>query len=134
MKKCLLCLFVIVVFVISGCGRNASFGVVDMTRVEKEAKKLVAIRDEGLKELDAVGKELDKKIQGKSEEARKKLVEEYRLRIQGIQTGVSNRMRNELDGVIHQIAQEKKLGAVIMKEVVPEGGTDITAEVLERLK
>ena len=43
-----------------GCGRSSDFGVVDMAKVESESSQLKSIREEGIKELGNLQKELVK--------------------------------------------------------------------------
>lgn len=119
---------------LAGCGRSSDFGVVDMGKVETESVKLKAIRDEGIKELEKLQKEMEKALQNKSGDAKTKVIEDYRARAQVVQGNMANRMKNQLDSAVHQIAQKHGLGAVLAKEAVPDGGTDLTAEVLEVLK
>lgn len=119
---------------LAGCGRSSDFGVVDMGKVETESVQLKAIRDEGIKELEKLQKEMEKALQNKSGDAKTKVIEDYRARAQVVQGNMANRMKNQLDSAVHQIAQKHGLGAVLAKEAVPDGGTDLTAEVLEVLK
>lgn len=119
---------------LAGCGRSSDFGVVDMGKVETESVKLKVIRDEGIKELEKLQKEMEKALQNKSGDAKTKVIEDYRARAQVVQGNMANRMKNQLDSAVHQIAQKHGLGAVLAKEAVPDGGTDLTAEVLEVLK
>lgn len=135
MKKiAVLFLVVICSFVVTGCGRNSSFGVIDMAKIEKEAKQLVTIREEGTKELEKLEQELQKEVNGKSKDQAEEILKEYQARAKIVQGNMANRMRNQLDQTVHQVAQQKGLGAILMKEVVPEGGIDITADVLEKLQ
>lgn len=119
---------------LAGCGRSSDFGVVDMGKVETESVQLKAIRDEGIKELEKLQKEMEEALQNKSGDAKTKVIEDYRARAQVVQGNMANRMKNQLDSAVHQIAQKHGLGAVLAKEAVPDGGTDLTAEVLEVLK
>ena len=77
---------------------------------------------------------MEKALQNKSGDAKTKVIEDYRARAQVVQGNMANRMKNQLDSAVHQIAQKHGLGAVLAKEAVPDGGTDLTAEVLEVLK
>lgn len=135
MKKiAVLFLAVICSFVVTGCGRSSSFGVIDMAKIEKEAKQLVTIREEGTKELEKLEQELQKEVKGKSKDKAEEILKEYQARAKIVQGNMANRMRNQLDQTVHQVAQQKGLGAILLKEVVPEGGIDITADVLEKLQ
>lgn len=117
-----------------GCGRSADFGVVDMAKVESESTLFKTIQSEGEKELTALQKEMDKALKGKSGDARNEVIKDFQAKAQIVQSNMASRIRNQFDGAVHQVAQEKGLGAVLMKQAVPDGGTDITDEVLKKLK
>lgn len=117
-----------------GCGRSSDFGVVDMAKVESESVQLKSIREEGIKELGNLQKEMEKALKNKSGDAKANIIADYQARAQVVQGNMANKMRNQLDGAVHQVAQKHGLGAVLAKEAVPDGGTDLTAEVLEVLK
>lgn len=133
-KKLAVAFLLVVSIGLVGCGRSSEFGVVDLAKVESEAAQLKSIREEGIKELGTLQKEMEKALKNKSGDAKTKIIEDYRARAQVVQGNMANRMRNQLDGVVHQVAQKHGLGAVLAKEAVPDGGTDLTAEVLEALK
>ncbi|MDO4935995.1 MAG: hypothetical protein Q4E42_05010 [Phascolarctobacterium sp.] len=133
-KKLAVAFLLVVSIGLVGCGRSSEFGVVDLAKVESEAAQLKSIREEGIKELGNLQKEMEKALKNKSGDAKTKIIEDYRARAQVVQGNMANRMRNQLDGVVHQVAQKHGLGAVLAKEAVPDGGTDLTAEVLEALK
>lgn len=117
-----------------GCGRSAEFGTVDMARIENEAPQLVVLREEATKQLTEIQKEFEQALAGKSGKDREEVVREFQARANIVRSNLANRMKNQVDGVIHQVAQEKGLGAVLLKEAVPDGGKDITEVVLEKLK
>ena len=94
-----------------------------MGKVETESVQLKAIRDEGIKELEKLQKEMEKALQNKSGDAKTKVIEDYRARAQVVQGNMANRMKNQLDSAVHQIAQKHGLGAVLAKQAVPDGGT-----------
>lgn len=135
MKRLIVSLLaVLCVFILSGCGRSSEFGVVDMGKVEKEGKQIVVIKEEGIKELEQIEKDLNVALKGQDDSKKEEIIAEYRAKAQIVQSNMSGRIRNQLERVIHQVAQQKKLGAVLLKEAVPDGGIDITADVLEQLK
>ena len=118
----------------AGCGRSADFGVVDMARVETEAVQFKTLQEEGKKELEKLQAEMEKALAGKSGDARTDVIKDFQAKVQIVQSNISSRIRTQFDGAVHQVAQEKGLGAVLMKQAVPDGGTDITDEVLKKLK
>jgi len=119
---------------VSGCGRSADFGVVDMGRVERESSVIVEIKAKGQKELGKLQAEMEKDLAGKTGEARLKVIQEYQTRAQIVQSSIYNNVQNQLQGVVHQVAMEKGLGAVLVKESALDGGVDLTDLVLKKLQ
>jgi len=119
---------------VSGCGRSAEFGVVDMGKVEREAPTIIEIKDKGQKELMKLQAEMEKDLAGKAGEARLKVIQEYQTRAQIVQSSIYNNVQNQVQGVVHQVAMEKGLGAVLVKESALDGGIDLTDLVLKKLQ
>lgn len=119
---------------VSGCGRSAEFGVVDMGKVERESPIIVEIKAKGQKELGKLQAEMEKDLAGKTGEARLKVIQEYQTRAQIVQSSIYNNVQNQLQGVVHQVAMEKGLGAVLVKESALDGGVDLTDLVLKKLQ
>lgn len=132
--KLLVATFFFGAVLISGCGRSADFGVVDMGRVERESSVIVEIKAKGQKELGKLQAEMEKNLSGKTGEARLKVIQEYQTRAQIVQSSIYNNVQNQLQGVVHQVAMEKGLGAVLVKESALDGGVDLTDLVLKKLQ
>ena len=77
---------------------------------------------------------LQKETQGKSAEEAQKIVQDKSAQMQVIQSEAQNKLKASLDTALNEIAKEKKLGAVLYKDVVPQGGVDITDEVIKKMK
>ena len=107
MKKQVVAGLMVAVAMISfGCsGRNAEFGVVDMKAVES-----------------------------KSQEEQKKIVEDKTAEMQLVQSEAQNKLKASLDSALNAVAKEKGLGAVLIKDAVPQGGVDVTDSVIEKMK
>ena len=119
---------------VSGCGRSAEFGIVDMGKVERESSVIVDIKAKGQKELNKLQVEMDWKLAGKRGEDRLKIIQDYQARAQIVQSSIYNNVQNQLQGVVHQVAMEKGLGAVLVKESALDGGIDLTDLVLQKLQ
>ena len=118
-------LMVAVAMVSFGCsGRNAEFGVVDMKAVESKAEIVKTVKED----VATKGKE------GKSQEEQKKIVEDKTAEMQLVQSEAQNKLKASLDSALNAVAKEKGLGAVLIKDAVPQGGVDVTDSVIEKMK
>lgn len=135
MKKIIAGLMIASAMLTFGCsGRNADFGTVDMKKVEEEAAVVKDTKEDVTKKMQDLKASMDKDMAGKSAEEQKKVAEDYSARAQLIQSEAQNKLKASLDTALNQVAQEKGLGAILIKDAVPQGGTDVTKEVIEKMK
>lgn len=135
MKKIIAGLMIASAMLTFGCsGRNADFGTVDMKKVEAEATVVKDTKEDVTKKMQDLKASMDKDMDGKSAEEQKKVAEDYTARAQLIQTEAQNKLKASLDTALSQVAKEKGLGAILIKDAVPQGGTDVTKEVIEKMK
>lgn len=135
MKKIIAGLMIASAMLTFGCsGRNADFGTVDMKKVEAEATVVKDTKEDVTKKMQDLKSSMDKDMAGKSAEEQKKVAEDYTARAQLIQTEAQNKLKASLDTALSQVAKEKGLGAILIKDAVPQGGTDVTKEVIEKMK
>ena len=128
-------LMVAVAMVSFGCsGRNAEFGVVDMKAVESKAEIVKTVKEEVATKGKALQEEMTKEMEGKSQEEQKKIVEDKRAEMQLVQSEAQNKLKASLDSALNAVAKEKGLGAVLIKDAVPQGGVDVTDSVIEKMK
>ena len=112
-----------------GCsGRNAEFGVVDMHAVESKAAVVKAVQEEVTTKGKALQDEMNTALEGKTGDERKKVLEDYTSRMNVIRSEAS------LDTALNEVAKEKGLGAVLIKDAVPQGGVDVTEDVIAKMK
>ena len=135
MKKIIAGLLIASAMFTFGCsGRNAEFGVVDLHKVQTEATFFKTTVESANQQMADLNKEAMGAIEGKSEEEAKKLLSEYQAKAQLIQSEADNKLKASLDAALSQVAKEKELGAILVKEAVPQGGTDVTADVIAKIK
>ena len=128
-------LMVAVAMVSFGCsGRNAEFGVVDMKAVESKAEIVKTVKEEVATKGKALQEEMTKEMEGKSQEEQKKIVEDKPAEMQLVQSEAQNKLKASLDSALNAVAKEKGLGAVLIKDAVPQGGVDVTDSVIEKMK
>ena len=136
MKKQVVAGLMVAVAMISfGCsGRNAEFGVVDMKAVESKAEIVKTVKEEVATKGKALQEEMTKETEGKSQEEQKKIVEDKTAEMQLVQSEAQNKLKASLDSALNAVAKEKGLGAVLIKDAVPQGGVDVTDSVIEKMK
>lgn len=128
-------LMVAVAMVSFGCsGRNAEFGVVDMKAVESKAEIVKTVKEEVATKGKALQEKMTKEMEGKSQEEQKKIVEDKTAEMQLVQSEAQNKLKASLDSALNAVAKEKGLGAVLIKDAVPQGGVDVTDSVIEKMK
>ena len=128
-------LMVAVAMVSFGCsGRNAEFGVVDMKAVESKAEIVKTVKEEVATKGKALQEEMTKEMEGKSQEEQKKIVEDKTAEMQLVQSEAQNKLKGSLASALNAVAKEKGLGAVLIKDAVPQGGVDVTDSVIEKMK
>ena len=135
MKKIIAGLMVAAAMLTFGCsGRNAAFGVVDMRKVESEAQIIKTTKEDVNTKMKELKEQMDKEMAGKQGEEASKVVEDYSAKAKLVQSEAQNKLKASLDTALSQVAKEKNLGAIMIKEAVPQGGTDVTKEVIEKMK
>nr|WP_092071094.1 OmpH family outer membrane protein [Dendrosporobacter quercicolus]NSL48479.1 OmpH family outer membrane protein [Dendrosporobacter quercicolus DSM 1736]SDM18200.1 periplasmic chaperone for outer membrane proteins Skp [Dendrosporobacter quercicolus] len=126
--------FVAVIF-ISGCSSNTqNVGVLDVNKVMSDSPKIKQFQDQ----LNTKGKELSDQLE---KDKASLSAEEFQKR-QETAYGEFLKTKQELEGqidssikqVLDQVAQEKKMGVILYKNGVAQGGTDITDEVIQKLQ
>lgn len=117
-----------------GCGRNQQFGVVDMQKVQTDSE----VFKNATKELQEKGKamedELTKETEGKSDEEAKEIYTEKSAKIRTFQAEQQNKVKSSFEAAAAQVAKEKNLGAILVKEAVPQGGVDVTEDIIKAMK
>ena len=135
MKKIIAGFMVAAAMLTFGCGgRNAAFGVVDMRKVETEAQVIKTTKEEVTTKMKELKEQMDKEMAGKQGEEASKVAEDYSAKAKLVQSEAQNKLKASLDTALNQVAKEKGLGAIMIKEAVPQGGTDVTKEVIEKMK
>lgn len=119
---------------LAGCSSNQAVGVLDVNKVMSEAPKVKQYQDQ----LNTKGKELSDTLEKDkasiSQEEFQKRQEaaygEFLKTKQELETQIDNSIKQALD----QVVKEKKLGVVLYKNSVAQGGTDITDDVIKKMQ
>jgi len=136
MKKVIAGLMIVASMMTFGCsGRNAEFGVVDLQKVETEAVSIKTTREDTVKKLKEMQGEAEKALkEAKSQDEAKQLMGDFEAKANLVKSEAQNKMKSSLDTALAQVAKEKNLGAILAKQAVPQGGVDVTKEVIEKMK
>ena len=135
MKKIIAGLMVAAAMLTFGCsGRNAAFGVVYLRKVETEAAVIKTTKEDANNKLKELKAQMDKDMAGKQGEEASKVMEDYSAKAQLIQSEAQNKLKASLDTALNAVAKEKNLGAIMIKEAVPQGGTDVTEDVIKKMQ
>ncbi len=117
-----------------GCGRSAEFGVVDMQKIESESPAYKTIKEDVMTKGKALQEEMMKETEGKSKEEAQKIVQEKSAKMQVLQADAQNKLKASFETAAAEVAKEKKLGAILVKEAVPQGGVDVTEDIAKKMK
>lgn len=134
MKKLLIASMIMAVALFAGCGRNAQFGVVDMNKVQSEAEAFKTATKELQEKGKAMQEEMEKETAGKSQADAQKIVQEKSVKMQALQTEAQNKIKGAFETAAASVAKEKNLSAILVKEAVPQGGTDVTEDIIKKMK
>ena len=134
-KLVLFTLLLFSVVLLGGCSSSATaVGVFDVNKVMTESPKIKQFQEQ----LNAKGKELSEKLEkekaGISEaEFQKRQEAAYAEFLKGKQE-LETQVDTSIKQTIEEVAKEKKLGVVLYKNGVAQGGVDITDDVLKKMQ
>ncbi len=133
-KKLVVALMTVAAVASFGCGRSAEFGVVDMHKVETESTVYKTIREDMNKRAQVLQGEMLKETAGKKQEEAQKIMATKSAQMRALQTEAQNKLKASFEGALAEVAKAKKLSAVLVKEAVPQGGVDVTEDVVKAMK
>lgn len=134
-KLALLTLLLFTVVLLGGCASSStSVGVFDVNKAMTESPKIKQFQEQ----LNTKGKELSDKLEkekaGISEaEFQKRQEAAYAEFLKGKQE-LEAQVDTSIKQAIEQVAKEKKLGVVLYKNGVAQGGVDITDDVIKKMQ
>lgn len=133
-KLALLFLLVFTAALLGGCNSSGNVGVIDVNKVMAESPKVKQFQEQ----LNAKGKELSDQLEKDKatlsaadfQKKQETLYAEFMKTKQEMESQIDSSIKQTLDG----IAKDKKLGVILYKNGVAQGGTDITDEVIQKLQ
>ena len=78
--------------------------------------------------------ELAKQTQGKSDEEAKKVYTEMSTKMRTLQAEEQNKVKTSFEAAAAEVAKQKNLSAILAKEAVPQGGVDVTEDIIKAMK
>lgn len=133
-KLALVFLLVFTAALLGGCNSSGNVGVIDVNKVMTESPKVKQFQDQ----LNVKGKELSDQLEKDKaslsaadfQKKQETLYAEFMKMKQEMEGQIDSSIKQTLDG----IAKDKKLGVILYKNGVAQGGTDITDEVIKQLQ
>ena len=120
---------------LGGCaGSGQTVGVLDVNKVMSGSPKVKQFQDQ----LNTRGKELSDQLEKdkpniSAEEYQKRQEAAYAEFLK-IKQDLEGQIDSTIKQALEQVAQEKKMGVVLYKNGVAQGGTDITEDVLKKIQ
>lgn len=120
---------------LAGCGGKDRVGVVDMTRVQKEAPLVQQYKQKTEDKQKEVEKEIqDAQNSGMSPEDLQKKQQQAQQELNIFGASMQRQFMSDIQSKLADIAKDKKVGIIVYKEAVPSGGVDVTDDLIAKLK
>lgn len=135
-KLLVLTVLILAAALLGGCSGSGqtSVGVLDVNKVMSDSPKVKQFQDQ----LNTRGKELSDQLEKdkpniSAEEYQKRQEAAYAEFLKTKQD-LEGQIDSTIKQALEQVAQEKKMGVVLYKNGVAQGGTDITEDVLKKMQ
>ncbi|QDR82078.1 OmpH family outer membrane protein [Sporomusa termitida] len=138
-KQMRMALVLVLVFVaalaLAGCNSsNQTVGVLDVNKVMSDSPKVKELQEQ----LNVKGKELSDQLEKdkaslSAEEFQKRQETAYSDFLK-VKQDLETQIDNSIKQAIEQVSTEQKLGVVLYKNSVAQGGTDVTDAVIQKMQ
>lgn len=118
----------------AGCGNGDKIGTVDMNQVMEKAPAAQKIKKQIEVKQAAQEKDLQQAKATLSPAAYQQQEQKIQQNMQAYSMSMQQQFQSQMEGKLAEIAKEKKVGIIVYKEAVPQGGIDVTADVIAKLK
>ncbi|MCI1821055.1 MAG: OmpH family outer membrane protein [Megasphaera sp.] len=119
---------------LAGCGGADKMGVVDMTRVSKEAPQAQQLQQKLKDKQDAVEKELNEAKKTMSAEDYQKKQQQSQQELQIFGSSMQQQFVHDVQSKLGEIAKEKNIGTIVYTEAVQKGGIDVTDDLIKKMQ
>ena len=133
-KLTALILTVLTAGILAGCGSADKVGVVDTHRVQKEAPLAKQYVEKHEQKVQEINKKLAEEKLSMSDEDFQKEQQKQKQELDIYSAGLQRQFKSDLDQKLAEIAKDKEVGIIVDKRAVPNGGIDVTDEVIAKLQ
>ena len=119
---------------LAGCGGKDNVGVVDMSRVQKEAPLVQQYKQKTEDKQKSIEKELQDAQQSMSAEDFQKKQQQAQQELNIFGASMQRQFMSDIQSKLGDIAKDKNVGIIVMKEAVPSGGIDVTDDLIAKLQ
>ena len=119
---------------LAGCGCKDNVGVVDMSRIQKEAPLVQQYKQKTEDKQKAIDKELQDAKQTMSAEDFQKQQQQAQQELNIFGASMQRQFMSDLESRLGDIAKDKNVGIIVMKEAVPSGGIDVTDDLIAKMQ
>jgi len=119
---------------LAGCGGKDNVGVVDMSRVQKEAPLVQQYKQKTEDKQKSIEKELQDAQQSMSAEDFQKKQQQAQQELNIFGASMQRQFMSDIQSKLGDIAKNKNVGIIVVKEAVPSGGIDVTDDLIAKLQ
>ena len=119
---------------LAGCGGKDNVGVVDMSRVQKEAPLVQQYKQKTEDKQKSIEKELQDAQQNMSAEDFQKKQQQAQQELNIVGASMQRQFMSDIQSKLGDIAKDKNVGIIVVKEAVPSGGIDVTDDLIAKLQ
>lgn len=119
---------------LAGCGGKDNVGVVDMSRVQKEAPPVQQYKQKTKDKQKSIEKELQDAQQSMSAEDFQKKQQQAQQELNIFGASMQRQFMSDIQSKLGDIAKDKNVGIIVVKEAVPSGGIDVTDDLIAKLQ
>jgi len=119
---------------LGGCGSGNNVGVVDVEKVMNESPKAKGFRDQLSTKFNELNAQMEKDKPGISQDEFQKRQEAAYSELVKLRTDLEGQIDASMKQALEQVAQEKKVGVILYKNGVAQGGTDLTDAVISKMQ
>ena len=119
---------------LAGCGGKDNVGVVDMSRVQKEAPLVQQYKQKTEDKQKSIEKELQDAQQSMSAEDFQKKQQQAQQELNIFGASMQRQFMSDIQSKLGEIAEDKNVGIIVVKEAVPSGGIDVTDDLIAKLQ
>ena len=119
---------------LAGCGGKDNVGVVDMSRVQKGAPLVQQYKQKTEDKQKSIEKELQDAQQSMSAEDFQKKQQQAQQELNIFGASMQRQFMSDIQSKLGDIAKDKNVGIIVVKEAVPSGGIDVTDDLIAKLQ